>query len=140
MNANTLEWSDKFSVDIISIDEQHKELIALSQELLNVLSMENVPLSEKQTAFKALVDHALDHFAYEERLMRNIGYPRLAEHIEEHNELRAEIDTIATDVLEGKGIDDWKGLVSMVQVWVLRHIMHSDLGIRDYIQREDDEG
>lgn len=139
MNANTLEWSDKFSVDIISIDEQHKELIALSQELLNVLSMENIPLSEKQTAFKALVDHALDHFAYEERIMRNIGYPRLAMHIQEHNELRAEIDTIATDVLEGKGVEDWKGLVSMVQVWVLRHIMHSDLGIRDYIQREDDE-
>ena len=138
MTLEKLEWSDKFSVDIVSIDEQHKELIALSQELLNVLSIADVPLSEKQTAFKALVDHALDHFAYEERVMRNVGYPGLDSHIQEHNELRREIDTIANDVLEGKGVEDWKGLVSMVQVWVLRHIMHSDIGIRDFIQREDD--
>ncbi|MEG3617926.1 hemerythrin family protein [Magnetovibrio sp. PR-2] len=138
MTIQTLEWSDKFSVDIVSIDEQHKELIDLSQELLNVLSTDDVPLSEKQTAFKALVDHALDHFAYEERVMHNIGYPDLDAHILEHNDLRKEIDAIASDVLDGKGIEDWKGLVSMVQVWVLRHIMHTDMGIRDFIRREDD--
>jgi len=131
-----LEWSDKFSTDIVSIDHQHQELIFLSQNLLEILSSDKSTLPEKQAAFQDLVDHALAHFEYEERIMLNIGYPDLKDHLREHNELRSEMDHIAKDVMDGKGIDDWKGLVSLVQVWVLRHIVASDSKMREYMRRE----
>ena len=139
MPTKELAWSDKFSTDIVSIDRQHQQLLFLSQNLLNVLSSEGSSLAEKQETFQDLVDHVLAHFAYEERIMRNIGYSNYEQHIVEHNDIRAEIKLMMKDVMNAEGVDDWKGLVSMVQVWVLRHIVASDIPISNFIQRPDDE-
>jgi len=139
MSNKSLEWSDKFSTDIVSIDHQHQELLFLSQNLLSVLSDLSVSLTDKQTAFQNLVEHTVAHFTYEERIMRNIGYPALIRHTKEHNDLREEMSSMTETVMRGEGIEDWKGLVSLVQVWVLRHIVSSDTQFREYIQREDDD-
>lgn len=139
MNDKSLEWSDKFSTDIVSLDRQHQELLFLSQNLLSVLSDMNVSLADKQAAFQDLVEHTVAHFAYEERIMRNISYPALIRHTKEHDDLREEMSSMTESVMRGEGIEDWKGLVSLVQVWVLRHIVASDTQFREYIQREDDE-
>lgn len=134
-----LEWSDKFSTDIVSIDRQHQELLFLSQNLLSILSDENAALDDKQAAYHDLIDHAVEHFVYEERVMRNIGYPGLPHHVSEHDDLRKEITGMTELVNKGEGLESWKGLASMVQVWVLRHIVHSDTKIRKFIQRLDDD-
>jgi len=136
MTTTELEWSDKFTTDIASIDRQHQELLYLSQKLLDVLSSETATLGKKQSTFQDLVDHALEHFDYEERVMQNICYPNLSQHKREHDELRNEIAQIGKDVMSGEGVDDWKGLVSLVQVWLLRHIVSSDIPIRDHIHRD----
>lgn len=136
MTSTELEWSDKFSTDVASIDRQHQELLYLSQKLLDVLSAGTATLEEKQAVFKNLVEHALEHFDYEERVMQNICYPNLTQHKREHNELRKEIAEISKDVMSGEGVDDWKGLVSLVQVWLLRHIVSSDIPIREHIHRD----
>ncbi|OEJ68899.1 bacteriohemerythrin [Magnetovibrio blakemorei] len=137
MAHEELEWSDKFSTDIVSLDQQHEELIYLSQSLLDTLSDDCAPLPKKQTAFKNLVDHALGHFDYEERIMRNIHYPDYEHHLSEHDDLRKEIGKISESILHGEDVADWKGLVSLVQVWVLRHIVASDTKIREYLRQAD---
>lgn len=138
MANKDLDWSDKFSTDIVSVDRQHQELLYLSQCLLSILGDEEHPLSEKQAAFQNLVDHAVAHFAYEERIMRNMGYPDIERHSQEHEELRQEISSMLDTVMKGEGEEEWKGLVSLVQVWVLRHIVSSDTKFREHIQREED--
>jgi len=135
MRPTGLEWSDKFSTDILSVDNQHQELLSLLQKVLEVVASDDASLEEKQAVFKTLVDHALAHFDYEERIMKNIHYPHLTQHILEHDDLRSEITELFNDVMSGEGVEDWKGLVSLVQVWLLRHILSSDTPIRDYIQR-----
>lgn len=137
MAHEELEWSDKFSTDIVSLDHQHEELIYLSQSLLETLSDDCATLAQKQAVFKDLVDHALEHFDYEERIMRNIHYADYESHLSEHDELRKEIGNISESVLHGEDIADWKGLVSMVQVWVLRHIVASDTKIRKHLRQFD---
>lgn len=138
MIKTDLEWSDQFSTDIVSIDHQHQELLELMQNLQQVLSVKDVTLSQIQGLYLNLVDHALAHFQYEERIMRNINYPDLEHHMREHDELRAEISDITKCVMDGKGMEDLNGTVSMVQVWLLRHIAASDTKIRDYIHRDED--
>lgn len=139
MNDTPLEWSDNFSTDIVSIDKQHQELLYLSQQLLNILSDEKASLKEKQAVYQNLLDHAIEHFDYEERVMQNIGYPGLDKHMAQHDELRAEISKITDEVMSGKAIEDWKGLISLVQVWLLRHIISSDTKIRAFVQHDDGE-
>ena len=137
--AKDLEWSDKFSTDIVSLDRQHQELLYLSQSLLSILSDEAATLEDKQTAYHDLVSHAVEHFDYEERVMRNIRYPDVAHHMQEHDDLRREIGEMTEQVNKGEHMEEWKGLASMVQVWVLRHIVHSDTKFREFIQRMDDD-
>ena len=137
MPSTGFQWSDKFSTDIASVDHQHQELLALLQDVLEVLASDTAPLAKKQAVFKKLVDHALDHFDYEERIMQNIHYPKLTQHIREHDELRTEIAQISKDVMSGEGVEDWEGLVSLVQVWLLRHILSTDTPIRDFIHHDD---
>ena len=139
MTQTPLEWSDNFSADILSVDKQHQELLYLTQKLLDVLSDDTACLEDKQTAFKDLVDHATAHFDYEERIMKNIGYPGLDEHRAEHQDLRDEISKITEAVMRGEGLEDWKGLVSLVQVWLLRHIVSSDTKIRKFVQSAGEE-
>lgn len=136
MDVKNVEWSDTFSTDIVSVDRQHQELLLLTQNLLEVLNDESTSVKKKQAVFQDLVVHALAHFDYEERVMRNIHYPGLARHRREHDDLRREIHTMTDMVLQGEGMKDWKGLVSLVQVWVLRHIVSSDTRIREHIQHE----
>ncbi|MFC1673182.1 bacteriohemerythrin [Pseudomonadota bacterium] len=136
MSDKELEWSDKFSTDIVSIDRQHQELLYLSQNLLEVLSSDTSTLEDKQAAFGDLVDHAVAHFDYEERMMFNISYPDREAHMKEHAELKNEVANMAETVMRGEGVEDWKGLASLVQVWVLRHIVASDTKFREYIQRD----
>ena len=138
MATKDLDWSDKFSTDIVSLDRQHQELLFLSQTLLGLLDDPAAAVSDKQAAFQNLMDHALDHFAYEERIMGNIGFPELESHAQEHDELRREIATIRDTVMQGDESEDWKGLISLIQVWVLRHIVSSDSQFREHIQREDE--
>jgi len=139
MPTTELEWSDRFTTDIVSIDQQHEQLIYLSQSLLNLLYDGKSPLVEKQTAFKSLVDHTVAHFEYEERIMKNIGYPNSEEHIKEHHDILAEVNKMSISVICGENEDNWKGLVSLIQVWVLRHIVASDMPISKFIQRTSDK-
>lgn len=139
MGTRNLEWSDKFSTDITSLDRQHQELLYISQNLLSLLGDGGVAVADKQAAFQTLVDHALAHFAYEERVMERINFPDRVKHAQEHEELRQEIADMRETVMRGEGVADWKGLVSLVQVWVLRHIVHSDTQIREHIQHDTDE-
>lgn len=134
MVKKDLEWSDKFSTDIVSIDRQHQELLFLSENLLGILGSSEVSLHNKQAAFQSLVDHALEHFSYEERVMEHIAFPGRAQHAQEHEELRQEIAIMRETVMRGEEVEDWKGLVSLVQVWVLRHIVNSDTKMREHIQ------
>lgn len=136
MITKNLDWSDKFSTDVVSLDRQHQELLFISQNLLSLLGDEGVPMADKQAAFQTLVDHALEHFAYEESVMERIGFPGLARHAKEHEELRQEIAAMRETIMRGEEVADWKGLVSLVQVWVLRHIVHSDTQIREHIQHD----
>ncbi|MBL4614063.1 MAG: bacteriohemerythrin [Magnetovibrio sp.] len=139
MTETVLEWSDQFSTDIVSIDRQHQNLLQLLQNLQVVLPSDDKTLSDKQGIYMNLVDHALMHFEYEERIMRNIGYPGIDEHIQEHDELRTEIGNITKKVMDGKELEELIGLVCMVQVWLLRHISASDTKIRDHLHRDDNE-
>lgn len=91
MGDKELEWSDKFSTDIVSIDRQHQELLYLSQNLLEILSSDGSTLEDKQAAFGDLVEHALAHFDYEERIMFNIGYPGRDAHMKEHADLKTRL-------------------------------------------------
>jgi len=135
-----IEWSNALSTDVAPLDQQHQELLLLAQVFMRTLSSKDATLPEKQAAFTTLVNHLGAHFDFEERILRNICFPFYEQHLKEHIGIREDIDGMLNTVMNGENEDEWEGLVSMVQVCVLRHISTSDVKIRKYIERTSDEG
>ena len=79
-------WDAKFSLKIEEIDRQHQKLFALFNELYDAMQLGHA----NEVIGKVLagvVDYTAYHFAYEEKLFRQYGYPEEAAHRAEHAKL-----------------------------------------------------
>ena len=91
-----LQWEPRYSVGIAAMDAQHHRLI----DLINTLheAMVNGDANNVLgTILHELVLYTKTHFAAEERLMRDAGYPGLEAHQRLHAML---VDRVATLMLQ----------------------------------------
>ena len=121
-----VEWNDDYSVDIQEIDEQHKCLINIMNELYVALANKS---NQDQVAdvLNKLVEYTKVHFAVEETLMRIFHY----EGYEQHKEIH---DQIVVKVLEYQG--EFRAgntkvgmeLLMFLKDWLFDHINKVDKG------------
>lgn len=82
-----------------------------------------------------LHQHIRSHFAYEELLMDEVGYPAAEPHKAEH---RRFVDTVAqlqALVRHDRDRDSsLAAVVSAVERWVVEHVMRSDHKLADFIR------
>jgi len=73
-----LAWSRELDTGIDIIDSQHKRIV----EYINALheTQESLDRAKVGDIINELVDYTVSHFAFEESLMENAGYPFLAPH------------------------------------------------------------
>lgn len=122
----SLEWKDCYLTGDAGIDAQHKGLFDGVGKLLASLDHE-----DRLFCLMGLVRDAQSHFDYEEKVMRRVGYPKLAAHFREHTDLMARITEFSERVA--------KSCVSSIEVeefvlnWLLVHIQSSDASLATYI-------
>lgn len=75
-------WTQALAVGIAAIDEQHQELFRRVDRLLQVVSDGNSPEVTRMLGF--LAEYVRFHFATEEALMSDQGYPGIESHKAEH--------------------------------------------------------
>lgn len=80
-----------------------------------------------------LANYTESHFVYEEGLMRKHGYPKLAEHIKLHNNLREELGIIRQQV---KSRHDFisSELRKWLLEWLFVHINSFDLDYKPLLE------
>ena len=78
------EWKDSFSVGIGSIDEDHKGLINIINELFDAVS-HGVAKEHISSDLAKLVDYTKTHFKREEIFFEKTNYPLLEEHKLQHD-------------------------------------------------------
>jgi len=87
---NLVEWGDHFSVEHPEIDAQHKALFDLGGSIL-----ENWRNGESFDTLRSAVDKFSNllsaHFSYEEKVLAEIGYSSIDEHIAEHRSMLKEM-------------------------------------------------
>ncbi len=119
-----IAWSDEYNVDIQEIDEQHKRLIEIINELYDAISSKKQH-DQLQHVLQELVEYTKVHFAVEETLMRIFHY-------EEYDEHKAIHDKIVTKVLDFKkkfdAGDERMGmeLLMFLKDWLFDHINKVD--------------
>jgi hemerythrin-like metal-binding protein len=119
-------WSEKLSVGVPSIDNQHKKLVTLLNQLHDAM-LAGRGKEVVGTVLKGLIDYTATHFKYEEQLFAKTGYPEAAAHKKEH-------DDLVHKVLDIQKVYEEKGpavltlqVMSFLKEWLTKHIQGSDM-------------
>jgi len=120
----TLEWKDKYSVGVELIDDQHKKMVAVINQLIEVIS--SAPDKEKiAEIIKQLVEYKQFHFDTEEKYFKEFNYEEAEEHIAKHREF-----TVKLGKLQEEFGDDLMGfsfaLVDFLEDWLVDHLLTMD--------------
>ncbi|MDH5785550.1 MAG: bacteriohemerythrin [Chromatiales bacterium] len=119
-----VEWKEEYSVDIQEIDEQHKCLINIMNELYTALaSKSNRDLLGD--IINKLVEYTKIHFAVEETMMRIFHYEGYEKHKEIHDNIVRRVGEYQAKFLAG---DDKVGmeLLMFLKEWLFDHIQKVD--------------
>ena len=119
-----IEWSDDFSVGVVDIDQEHKGLIDLINELYANLQ-QGASAEEIADFFGEIYANISAHFALEEKLMRESGYKEYAAHKKEHEQLLDEIRDLMDEYEQNSAINE-SVLSARLQSWFGEHFKTMD--------------
>ncbi|HCV42741.1 MAG TPA: hemerythrin [Bacteroidetes bacterium] len=125
----TLVWKDVYSVGVEDLDQQHKRLLDLVNELT---TMDRKKIDNKAifTALNELVAYAQTHFDTEEGYMTRFEFPHLAAHQREHVAFAAKVFNFAQR-LEQNDPHLHATVVDFLKTWYTSHVLGTD---REYIE------
>lgn len=120
-----IEWRDEFKVGVASVDHEHRELIALLNELHAGVegSADKEPVSRFLGEVYARI---AAHFALEEQVMRERRYDQLDDHKADHERLLDEIRDIMDRYEADDGYDYRDELSSHLRDWFTGHFKSKD--------------
>lgn len=131
----TFEWQEFFSVGHDGIDDQHKQLFEIANELYEGLKRNEASTRLQDDALDALVAHARRHFADEEALMQAAGYPDFERHKMAHAELLGKVEEFEARKRAGETSVAAELLPFLVGEWLSHHIAFEDQQYVGYIDR-----
>jgi len=135
MAENTIvAWQNSYSVGIRLIDEQHKELIRLTNKLFsNCNSIQERDRQIFLDTIHEVADYVGYHFGTEEKVMEKVKYPKYDEHKKEHTDFAREVSSKLEDFNTGKMRTSFS-FVYYLRDWVLHHIAENDRQMGEHLQ------
>ena len=119
-----IDWDEKLSVNVKSIDEQHKKLIGLIN-LLHDSMKEGKAKDIMNKVLGDLADYTDYHFQTEEKYFQQFNYPEFVKHKKEHDDLRKEVLNLKNKLDKGEGIITIE-VMYFLKDWLSKHILGSD--------------
>jgi hemerythrin len=125
-------WDDSYSVGFELIDNQHRQLIEMTNELFQGCARGHTAadLAFMKT-IRGAVEYAQTHFFTEEKYMKQAEYPGLDAHKKEHESFVATVREAVRSFEEGKSQP--VALARFLKNWLLTHIAQSDKKYAPYL-------
>lgn len=134
MNKDYVSWNSALSVGFPEIDEQHKILLSLINQVWAGL-VSQAALSTIDDVVMDLDDYARTHFAEEEALMAQHGFPDLEAHKECHAQFMARVSELDEKIVAGDSIG--LELLSFLSDWLSFHISMVDRQYAQFIRSKE---
>ena len=127
-----LIWNkDRHSVGIASIDAQHQEIMERVNLVADAVG-QGTPASVLLEMMDELITFACAHFALEERLMTEYGYPDLESHVEEHRGMIQQINDLK-EALRSPNPTKAALVSAFLTDWAELHILQADKEIGEFL-------
>jgi len=129
-----MEWDKNMSVGVEVLDEQHRKLIDLINEAYVAIQKHDEPAMAD--LIDRMRDYALKHFATEERLLKEHGYPELAAHKFQHAKFNSDVDEFKKKLFEKTNLSQ---IFVFLSRWLTMHIMEEDRKYTPYMPKPQSE-
>ncbi|MEA3275381.1 MAG: bacteriohemerythrin [Pseudomonadota bacterium] len=126
-----IPWKDEYRIDVAVIDQQHRRLAGLVNELHETLESKRSS-SELRHILHELIGFTALHFATEEELMLKYEYPGYPEHNREHRMLLGQLHALATAVSDETGVG-FNSKADLSDDWVTKHLLESDVQLGRFL-------
>lgn len=129
---NIINWKSDMSVGIDSIDNQHKHLVDLINDLYRAMS-EGHSKDIMDSILMELVDYGKTHFKTEEDYFATYGYSDAAAHIKEHEAFLTTVGDLVDKYKRGEYKVSMDTL-HFLRDWITHHIKESDMAYTPFLQ------
>jgi hemerythrin len=119
-----INWNDNLSVKVKEIDNQHKKLIGMINELDDAMRTgKGKAILGK--IITEMISYTAHHFSTEEKYFAQYGYPNAEEHLKEH---RAFVDKVNDfrNKFEAARIGLTTEVINFLSDWLKKHIQGTD--------------
>lgn len=121
-----LEWDEGMSVGVDAIDNDHKMLLSLINEISDAIE-HNKATSVIEDVFERLEVYVVEHFSREEELMRQCGYEDLKAHIRQHRKFIDKVPELKRELLNADTTEVAAEINLFLFDWLMNHIVGEDM-------------
>jgi hemerythrin len=118
-----IAWLPEYEIGIQEIDEQHKRLVEIINELYQAIVHEHS--DTMADIIRNVVEYTKVHFAIEESLLRIFEYSDYEAHKAEHDRFVAKIQALEQRFAHAVGEVELD-LFYLLRDWLIRHIQETD--------------
>lgn len=126
-------WNEDYALGIKQIDDQHKELFAIGNELyalLNTVGEDDI-YDEIMEIVGRLKDYTIFHFTTEENYFEAFAYEGAEAHRKEHNIFVDKLESIDFHAVDEDQRKHAMNILKMIIDWIFKHIHGSDFLYKD---------
>lgn len=129
-------WKKEFELGIKSIDEQHKKLLEIGNQINELIldysdSCDN--FTDIYNLLEELRDYTVYHFDTEEELFIKYNYSDYDNHKKEHDKFIDYLDSINLNHVDENQKEFLQELLNKIVQWVFKHIITTDFLYKDYL-------
>lgn len=129
-----ITWKDSYSVGVDLIDNDHKLLVSLINQLNDAIQADEGP-EVVGSVLNVLVEYTASHFGREELLMKKGKYPdaEFSAHHLEHEKLTTQVRGIVSRYYRGEIESIDTEVLTFLKNWLTGHILGVDMKYRAYV-------
>jgi len=120
-----MTWTDKLSVGVGVLDEDHKKLVGMLNELFDAMRA-GQGRDSLGRILNGLVQYTKFHFAREEKYFAQTGYPAAVPHKQEHDALTRQVLDVQQKYTAGASATLSLDVMQFLKNWLANHIMGHD--------------
>ncbi|MEO5356524.1 MAG: bacteriohemerythrin [Nitrospirae bacterium YQR-1] len=119
-----IDFVDKLKVNVTEIDNQHKKLIDIINELHNAMAT-GKGITVLGKTLNELIEYTKSHFSMEENLIQKYKYSDNNKHKTEHDKLTKQVVDLKSDFEAGKMVVTVE-VMNFLKKWLNDHILDKD--------------
>ena len=127
-------WSDEYSVGVHALDQQHKKIVTLINNLAFEM-INDVPSDSVDEILNQMIKYAMQHLEYEEKLLSENNYPEYEGHKTLHTRYFEQFNQVASEAKLG-GRQAKMNFLHFLQGWWQNHILIEDMKYKPFFAQK----